>query len=178
MAKVSPLELDITALGTNTVLSDGVRLHLQEAAYVALKRHHAPAKTPATLVEGADGQSEEALLCWREPTDLEVASHQNTKDTTEYAAYAVAAALVHAKLGFTVIGRMQQGTGSDFWMLKDSDDENDIVRLEVSGIDDGTLSDRLNKKLDQLQDGKSELPGIAVVARIKQATVHVQRESA
>lgn len=167
--------LDITALDRTTVLSVGVRTHLQEAACVLLSRFHAPPATDATLVEGDSGPHQNAQVRWRAPTDVEVATHQNDKDATEYAAYALAAAFVYATEGFTVVGRMPQGSGADFWMVRDSDNEDDIVRIEASGIADGALGSRLRAKVDQILKGQSDMPGLAFVARIAQKQMHSEK---
>ncbi|MCZ7608073.1 MAG: hypothetical protein M5U25_18835 [Planctomycetota bacterium] len=168
-------KLDVTALDKTTVMSAGLRTHLQEAAYVMLSGYHKPPTTSAKLVEGDSGSQRDAEVLWREPTDLEVSTHQNSKDATEYAAYALAAAFVHATEGFTLVGRMPQGTGADFWMLRDSDNEDDIVRVEASGIADGHLGKRLREKVDQILKGNSNLPGLAFVARFAQSHMHAER---
>lgn len=168
-------KLDVTSLDRTTALSPGVRTHMQEAVYVMLSKFHDPPSIPAKLVVGEAGPQQEAEVLWRQPTDAEVATHQNDKDATEYAAYGLAAAFVHATEGFSFVARMPQGSGADFWMQRDADNEDDIVRVEASGIADGALGRRLREKVEQIVKGNSELPGLAFVARIAQSCMHSEK---
>jgi len=60
---------------------------------------------------------------------------------------------------------------------QDPDDFEDALRLEVSGTDkgdDGEIRRRVNKKVDQLRDGNSSLPGLAAVVGFRAARVSMQ----
>ena len=64
-------------------------------------------------------------------------------------------------------------TGADYYVAprdKASDDLEDCLRLEVSGVDhgpDSTVRQRLRDKLTQVAGGNSNLPAIAGVVGFK-----------
>ncbi len=98
-----------------------------------------------------------------------LASHGNEKDATEYGAYAVAIAVAH-DLGFKVIGRTHQGSGTDWLMIREGEPANDYYKLEVSGIariNKEKPESRLSSKVAQGSHGDLQRPGVAVVARFE-----------
>ena len=97
-------------------------------------------------------------------------SNHNTTDATEEGAYAVAGLAVHALDGWRIIGRTPTESGADVWIARPHDDPDAQVRLEVSGMAEGTdqaamtaLRARFNGKIAQLRRGKALEPGIAAV---------------
>ncbi|NOY25306.1 MAG: hypothetical protein GXP62_05485 [Oligoflexia bacterium] len=72
------------------------------------------------------------------------------KRITEDGAEAVALALAYQARGFTVLRRMMQGEHSD-WQLECGEGPNrQIVALEVSGTDHGSVPSRMTEKLAQV----------------------------
>lgn len=71
--------------------------------------------------------------------------------------------------GLVAIGRADTGTGADYMApkgttIEDLEGFEDVVRLEVSGVDRGaesTVNRRLKEKLAQASAGKSDLPAMA-----------------
>lgn len=161
------IDLDLTLLGERCALSTGLLACVAEAASVRLHHHHGAG--PATG-EWEQPPMYRIVLHWTVPDERTRATHRNTIDATEDAAYAVAFLAAHA-LGFKVVGRAEHGTGADWLMERAGDPE--VYRLEVSGIDasDGKIETRLKVKVDQLGAGSSRSPGVAVVFRIADATL-------
>lgn len=121
-----------------------------------------------------------AALVWPATTDLTRASHGNPLNAIEHGAYAVACAAVGALSGWKVTGRAHHGSGADLLMLRDGDDPNNFVRLEVSGVAAGTgevglasLRRRMTVKVDQLGRGDLDRPGVAAIVGFELATVLV-----
>ena len=89
--------------------------------------------------------------------------------TTEHGAYGVAILLVLALTEYTIIERSRKGTGFDFWLGNNKNEENLFQgksRLEVSGIRRGdrqVISERIKRKRIQIGMGDGKLPGIVVV---------------
>jgi hypothetical protein len=114
-------------------------------AAIGLARHrHETGIAMATLIERETG---EASLHWLGPPAGDT-EQLDWNRITEDAAEAVALTLVHVARGWVVRRRLQRGESGD-WLLKDS--EARLVALEVSGVDEGDLSDRLRVKLEQVR---------------------------
>lgn len=159
--------VDLPALASLCDLSAGERESLAEAARVMLHRHESPAPAPGQWKCEACAVAIE--VHWAKPSERELQTHGNEKDATERGAYAVAAAAL-ARLGFTVMGRTGQGSGSDWWMVRADEGEERLYKLEVSGIGKGgSPGTRLREKVAQGQRGTLRRPGVALVFRFADA---------
>jgi len=114
-------------------------------AAVGLERHdHDPGVDLAASIEGEVGG---ASLHWiRSPSGGVDQLDRNR--ITEDAAEAVALGLVHVARGWVVRRRLQRGESAD-WLMQDANAR--LVALEVSGIDEGSDSERLRAKLEQVR---------------------------
>ena len=86
--------------------------------------------------------------------------------------------------GLVAIGRADTGTGADYYMaprgttIEDLESFEDVVRLEVSGVDRGSesaVNQRLKEKLAQASAGKSDLPAMAGVVGFKAKLIRLAR---
>ena len=93
----------------------------------------------------------------------------NETDTTEAGAYACVLAAVELFDGLLAVRRAETGSGADYYVAPldaRSDDIEEHIRLEVSGVDrggDAAVRRRLRDKLEQLDKGNGNLPAIAGV---------------
>lgn len=109
-----------------------------ESASVALWRFHKPPRTRGHWQhrERANEQPDrhdDAAVVWNEPSKQVLETYGNAKESTEMGAYAIALAVAD-QLGFTVLGRAGQTSGSDWVMIRKGEPSNDYYRLEVSGM--------------------------------------------
>jgi hypothetical protein len=141
-----------------------------EAACVCLARHHQP---PVTMSLTHGESNELRVVYFVVPDARMLNAHANEIDATEIAAYAVSLAAVEAVAGLVAVRRAATLTGADWYIAPSgtsSDDLEDCIRLEVSGINAGVSSDikrRLREKLAQAARGASNLPAIAAVIGFK-----------
>lgn len=149
-----------------------------ESASVALWRFHTPPHTKGTWQHGkpANEQAhrhENAAVVWNEPSKQMLETYGNGKESTEMGAYAIALAVAD-QLGFTVLGRAGQTSGSDWVMIRKGEPSNDYYRLEVSGmaaISPEKPEQRLARKIEQLRAGDLQRPGVAVVVRFEDVRI-------
>lgn len=149
-----------------------------EAACVCFSRHH---DSPIDVeVRRKDGNSV-CELAFRVPGERERAAHANTIDATEQGAYGVSLAVVEEVESLVAVRRAETLTGADWYVGPagaPAEDLESCYRLEVSGVDAGSLSaieTRLSQKAKQTRDGKSNLPAIASVVGFKQRVVAIQK---
>lgn len=140
---------------------------LAEAASVCLvEEGHEPGVTFA-----ASGTfSREFELQWGDLPSVAPKCWADSEVATEHGAYGLAALVVEALTGLTVIERSRKGTGFDFWLGSAAEEPaffQDTTRLEVSGIrngSDSTVSARVRQKLRQTgQSDAMGLPALVVV---------------
>lgn len=149
-----------------------------EAACVCFSRHHEP---PIDIeVRRKDGNAV-CELDFRTPGEREKNAHANVTDATEQGAYGVCIAAVEEAECLVVVARAETQTGADWYVAPPGTTAEDLescYRLEVSGIDAGTLSaveTRLSQKARQTRDGKSNLPAIASVVGFRQRVVAIRK---
>lgn len=141
-----------------------------EAACVCLSRHHQP---PVTMSLTHGDSNEVRVIHFAVPDARVLNAHANEIDATETGAYAVSLAAVEAVAGLVAVRRAATLSGADWYIAPsgtDSEDLEDCIRLEVSGINAGLGSDikrRLKEKLAQAARGVSNLPAIAAVIGFK-----------
>jgi hypothetical protein len=138
----------------------------REAASVCLSRHHTP---PTTIVLSDNGSTSSAELRWPIPTVREQNAWANTTDTTRDGAYGCLIAGVELLRGLFAVRRAETGTGADYYIGPNGsgeDDLEDCLRLEVSGVSDGSdkeVNRRLLEKVEQVRRGNGSFPALAGV---------------
>ncbi len=146
---------------------------LCEAAEVCLARHHTPPMTSFHLVHA--GRESDGLLNWAAPDDTAQLSWNNRDDATRDGAYIVSLAVVEHLLGMVALSRADTRSGADYYVgMPNQHDLEDAIRLEISGIDSGSLTDirrRLKVKEEQVANGNGSLPAYASVVGFREATV-------
>jgi hypothetical protein len=89
-------------------------------------------------------------------------------------------ASVEVEFGLVTYGRADTKTGADWYvgLPGDMEDDENPLRLEVSGSDQGNSSDisrRLREKVEQARRGISELPAIAGVVGFLARTISFEK---
>ena len=93
----------------------------------------------------------------------------NKDDATEAGAYCLALANAEMTRGLVAVGRAQRRTGVDYLLGAPGstvEDLETVMRLEVSGTDEGNVSmirNRLRQKLEQANKVESNPPALATV---------------
>jgi len=116
-------------------------------AALALERNaHKPGVRLSLRLEGVLGSS---MLSWPGADMTKIDQHDHNR-ITEDGAEAVALALAHRHRAWRVIRRMQREEHAD-WLLEDMrEGVRQVVALEVSGVDRGSIAARLSEKLAQV----------------------------
>jgi len=112
-----------------------------EAASVCLSRHHQP---PVTAAVNHSGISEPKVVNFDIPDARVSRAHANEIDATEIGAYGLSLAAIEAVAGLVAVRRAETLTGSDWYIAPagtDSQDLENCIRLEVSGINAGGSKD-------------------------------------
>lgn len=167
------ISLDLRDLSAFSSSTRALLTACSEAASVMLWKFHRAPRSPGSWQHDGASVSAEGpvgiVLLWDEPGREVLESHGNEKDATEDGAYAIAIALAD-HLGFKVLGRTHQGSGTDWLMVRKGEPANDYYKLEVSGmarINKEKPEDRLRKKVAQGSGGDLQRPGVAIVARFE-----------
>lgn len=120
-------------------------------------------------------------LYWQPVTPQMLRCWNDQEYTTEQAAYAIALLLMKQLKDFTVVERSRRGTGFDYWLGHQNAgwfSLQKLVRLEVSGIRQGTLSQikaRVKLKAEQLKPVGQLLPAYIVVVEFSQPLTWVKQ---
>lgn len=159
------LDLRDLADGTMIGLSPEVGGSLAQAGAVCMEsqQHEAGVDLYVTLRKTARHP-----LRWEPPDGQALRTWRNEIDATENGAAGVALLAARRLLGYVTTSRSRHGTGFDYWLGKDIDGDpiQDEVRLEVSGIRQGSCADidrRVRQKLNQMNRGKSTVSGYVIV---------------
>jgi hypothetical protein len=163
--------------GVTAAIGDGYT----EAARVCLDRHHvSPIEIVIRRQRNSEPETREVIAEWQETTQRERHAWANATDATEAGAYGVALAAVELE-GWVAVRRAETGTGADYYISPPgipTDDLEDCVRLEVSGVDRGDerlVHLRLRQKIQQALSGSSSLPAIAAVVGFRSRIVALDR---
>jgi len=138
----------------------------REAAAVCLSRHHS---SPVEITLSDNGSESLGELAWAAPDSRVLGAWANEIDATEAGAYCCVIAGVESLRGLFAVSRAETGTGADYYIGPENsgrDDLENCLRLEVSGLSDGTDRDvdrRLLEKTQQLRRGNGNLPALAGV---------------
>lgn len=142
------MQLDLTQLHEmHPRLPGDLALLMTTRAALALQRNgHAPGVGISLEVER---HSSPGLLTWPVADLLQLDQHDHQR-VTEDGAEAVMLALAHHECGWRVVRRMQREDHCDWLLEKLAEDDRKVIALEVSGVDRGSISQRLNEKLKQV----------------------------
>jgi hypothetical protein len=127
-----------------------------------------------------NGTASLAEVAWVVPDGRTSDALANVIDATEYGAYGCVIAGVELLRDLFAVRRAETGTGADYYIApKDSGEQDleDCLRLEVSGVSEGTVRDvnrRLLEKVAQAQEGHSNLPAIAGVIGFSSKVIMLQ----
>lgn len=114
-------------------------------AAAGLERHrHEPGVRLEALIERRARNASLHWVCSPFSGVEQLDRHRITEDAAE----AIALALVHVARGWVARRRLQRGESAD-WLLQDK--KARLVALEVSGIDEGSDTERLRIKLEQVR---------------------------
>ena len=147
-------------------LTEAVAESLTEAARVCLDRHHEP---PVEFQLGNSEEQFDAIVEWEITDERTKGAWANEIDTTEAGACACTLAAVELSKGLVAVRRAETKTGADYYVappVPPTDDLEDCIRLEISGVDRGearTITRRLRDKQAQAAAGVSDLPAMAGV---------------
>jgi len=173
-----PVEIDLKALEVRSSLSRANLASLREAASVVLDRLQ-PGVTPdaAAVVESSRAAARDAFVRWTRADAQMRDTHANDLNACEDGAAAVAIAMVPMTHGCRVVRRAFHGSGADYLMRAEGASDDDVVRLEVSGISGSSHpSSRLREKVDELRAGALRRPGVAVVVAFSARPLRILTE--
>jgi hypothetical protein len=150
---------------------------LAEAAAVCLelKEHSAGVRFAKTGL-----MSEDFYLLWSPATDQARRTNADPQVATELGACAIALLFVKEQLGKVTIQRSAKGTGFDYWLGDETDDDlpfQGLARLEVSGILAGThaqIQSRLVQKKKQMDPSDASAPGFVAVVEFGTPIAHLE----
>jgi hypothetical protein len=169
-------DLDIRHRGLTQAVADSY----VEAARVCLDRHH-QSPVPFDIRNGK--AVTEAVAQWNKTDERTQSAWANETDATTFGAYACVIAAVELTDGLYAVRRAENLTGADYYVApagKGMDDLEDCLRLEVSGTDKGAeaaLEYRLQLKVQQTKDGKSDLPALAGVVGFEARSILIEHVS-
>jgi hypothetical protein len=124
-----------------------VALVLVGRAALALERNgHASGVTVSLDLEPA---AMSGMLSWP-GVDLTKIDQHDQNRITEDGAEAVALVLAHRHRSWRIVRRMQRGEHADWLLEHNGDRGRELVALEVSGVDQGSIASRLTEKLRQV----------------------------
>jgi hypothetical protein len=147
-------------------VSPGVAGNYAEAVRVCLDRHHA-SRAEFQLTD--NGRVEKAIAEWETADRRTKGAWANRDDATRDGAYGLALAAIEIMRGLVAVSRAETRTGADYYLgVRDAVlvDLEASIRLEVSGTDEGghsVINGRLKQKLEQANEGRSNLPAMATV---------------
>lgn len=147
-------------------LTEAVAESYTEAARVCLDRHY---ESPVDFAIHNAGTQTDAVTEWERTDDRTRRAWANEIDTTEAGAYACVLAAVELSHKLVAVHRAETKKGADYYVAPEgtlADDLETCIRLEISGVDGGTMSavsQRLKQKLEQARAGQSNLPAMAGV---------------
>lgn len=151
---------------------------LGESAAVCLEHNHH--RSGATLEIGP-GTSRSYRLDWPTVDDRQRRCYNDLQEATERGAYGIAILVCKEITGLVVVERSRKGTGFDYWLGKQDDDNmfSNKARLEVSGILAGTPADiraRLKQKKRQIGPTDNLAPGYVAIVEFGQPAAHLEKK--
>ena len=163
-------------------MSDAIAHYYGEATATCVARHHNETPTAWVVRQGGDAGLRCALF-WTSPSDEVQRGFANHDEATRDAAYGVALVSAEVHLGLVALRRAQGRSGADYYLVPANSrvssgaeldlDRDDLVRLEVSGIDhddEAKLWSRLRMKVKQTESASSPFPALAGVVGFRTGT--------
>jgi hypothetical protein len=105
--------------------------------------------SPMTISLDVERVATQGLLAWLSSDLADLEQHDHNR-VTEDGAEAVALAFAHRHQGWRVVRRMQREEHADWLLEHVSEGPRQVVALEVSGVDRGSIAARLAEKLSQV----------------------------
>lgn len=157
------LNLNKLKLGLPAI-TKSVDIMLAEATIFCFNR--ANHKSGLILTIKGDFQNE-FKVAWKDKiTPQLLRTWNNTKEATEYGAVGIAILLVLKLLDLTIVMRSREGSGIDYWLGEIGKNNLPIIKagLEVSGIQEATISNSINARLSlkKNQSSKAKLLGLPI----------------
>jgi hypothetical protein len=155
---------------------------LAEAAAVCLE---ASKHRSGVTLQVIGSHPERVALHWPAVTQQQRLSNADMQDATEDGAAGLAILTIGTAKGLTVRERAIKGTGVDYWLGNDNDNDTDtlpfqnLTRLEASGILQGTpklIAGRVVKKLAQVAPTDGVCPVYVVVVEFSSPTLHLEEK--
>jgi len=157
-------------------LTPAVAANYLEAARVCLDRNH---ESPQEFLLKNGKIEQRTSVEWDAPDHRCKEAWANRDDATRDGAYACALAATELSLGLYAVKRAETLTGADYYLApcnRPIEDLEGCLRLEVSGTDleKYEVRRRLKEKVKQAQEGKSNLPALAVVVGYRAKLILIQ----
>jgi len=142
------MEIDIAELREmHPRLPEDLVVLMTARAALGLQRNGHGSPVPVALdIERAAARG---LLAWPGADVADLEQHDANR-VTEDGAEAVVLALAHRARGWRVVRRMQREERADWLLEHTGDGPRQVVALEVSGVNRGSISARLTEKLAQV----------------------------
>jgi hypothetical protein len=158
-------------------LTKAIADYICEAAQVCFDRSHSP---PQDFDIFAEQSEKKAKVVWKQPDEKCLRAWANKDDATRDGAYACALAASELCLGLYAVSRAETLTGADYYIAESTAPIKDLencFRLEVSGTDSDKyeVKRRLNSKIRQAKEGKSNLPAYAAVVGFRVKLISIQK---
>jgi hypothetical protein len=142
------MEIDLAKLrAMHPRLPEDLVLLMTTRAALGLQRNgHA---SPVAIHLDLEPAAIRGMLGWP-GADLAMLDQHDHNRVTEDGAEAVALSLAHRQRGWRVVRRLQREEHADWLLEETTEGERQVVALEVSGVDLGTVASRLAEKLAQV----------------------------
>jgi hypothetical protein len=125
-------------------------LMVERAALALERNHHTPG---ANASWDWNRVAVNGRFVWPTPDSHAITQH-DVHRITEDGAEAVALVLVHRHTRWRVVRRLQREEYAD-WLLEDySNGRRELIAFEVSGVDNGSIANRVAEKLAQVSRSK------------------------
>jgi hypothetical protein len=106
-------------------------------------------ESPVGISLDVERAATQGLLAWLSSDLVDLEQHDHNR-VTEDGAEAVALAFAYRQQGWRVVRRMQREEHADWLLEHTGEGPRQIVALEVSGVDRGSIAARLAEKLSQV----------------------------
>lgn len=142
------MEIDLNELREmHPQLPEDLVLMMTVRAALGLQRNGH--RSPAPVALEIERASARGLLAWVDADLADLEQHDFNR-VTEDGAEAIVLALVHRTRGWRVVRRMQREEHADWLLEQEGEGPRQMVALEVSGVNRGSIASRLTEKLAQV----------------------------
>jgi len=139
------MEINLAALREmHPRLPEDLALLMMTRAALGLQRNgHG---SPVAIGLDVERVASKGSLAWLGSDLADLAQHDQNR-VTEDGAEAVVLALAHQAQGWRIVRRLQQGEHADWLLEHTGEGPRQVIALEVSGVDRGTIATRISEKL-------------------------------